>query len=107
MTGKPSACCSILLLCTRISSWTLAPAVRASGVFEEPTITRRLFEVTFTADGYATNLSTQSGVKELPENARADLVARVHQRVQEHGGRVTAHLLAMLTVARRAENPRP
>ena len=85
----------------------LAPAVRASGVFEEPTITRRLFEVTFTANGYATNLSTQSGVKELPENARADLVARVHQRVQEHGGRVTAHLLAMLTVARRAENPRP
>ena len=85
----------------------LAPAVRASGVFEEPTITRRLFEVSFTADTYATNLSTQSGVKELPENARADLVARVHQRVQEHGGRVTAHLLAMLTVARRADNPRP
>ena len=85
----------------------LAPVVRASGVFEEPTITRRLFEVTFTADGYATNLSTQSGVKKLPENARADLVARVHQRVQGHGGRVTAHLLAMLTVARRAENPRP
>ena len=53
----------------------LAPAVRASGVFEEPTITCRLFEIAFTADGYATNLSTQSGVKKLPENARADLVA--------------------------------
>jgi SAM-dependent methyltransferase len=85
----------------------LAPAVRASGMFQEPTIARRLFEVTFTADAYATNLSTQSGVKRLPENARAELVARVHQRVQAHGGRVTAHLLAMLTVARRAENPRP
>ena len=48
----------------------LALAVRASGVFEEPTITRRLFEIAFTADGYATNLSTQSGVKALPENAR-------------------------------------
>src|SRR4029079_10585510 len=30
-------------------------AVRASGGFDEPTTTRRLFEVTFTAEGYATN----------------------------------------------------
>jgi SAM-dependent methyltransferase len=82
----------------------LALAVRASGVFEEPTITRRLFEIAFTADGYATNLSTQSGVKELPENARAELIARIHQRVEDQGGRVTAHLLAVLTIARRAGN---
>jgi hypothetical protein len=36
----------------------LAPAVRASGVFDEPTTTRRTFEVTFTAEGYATPLDT-------------------------------------------------
>ena len=63
-----------------------------------------MFEVTFTAEGYATNLSTQSGVKELPENARAELIAHIRQRVEDQGGRVTAHLLAMLTVARRAGN---
>ena len=85
----------------------LAPAVRASGVFDEPTTTRRTFEVTFTAEGYATNLSTQSGVKELPENARAELIAHIRQRVEDRGGRVTAHLLAMLTVARRARTPLP
>src|SRR3954468_1384238 len=83
----------------------LASAVRASGVFDEPTTTRRTFEVTFTAEGYATNLSTQSGIKELPEHARAELIAHIRQRVEDQGGRVTAHLLAMLTVARRARTP--
>ena len=82
----------------------LALAVRASGVFEEPTVTRRLFEIAFTADGYATNLATQSGIKALPENARAELIARIRQRVEYQGGRVTAHLLAVLTIARRAGN---
>jgi SAM-dependent methyltransferase len=85
----------------------LAPAVRASGGFDEPTTTRRPFEVTFTAQGYATNVSTQSGVKALPENDRAELIARIRRRVDDRGGRVTAHLLAMLTVARRARTPSP
>ena len=80
----------------------LAPAVRASGVFDEPTIARRPFTVTFDADTYAANLSTQSGVKELPPEARAELVERVRRRVDRCGGSVTAHLLAMLTIARRA-----
>jgi SAM-dependent methyltransferase len=79
----------------------LAPAVRASGVFEEPTISRRPFTVTFDADGYATNLSTQSGVKELPLDARTELIERARRRVERCGGSVTAHLLAMLTIARR------
>lgn len=79
----------------------LRPAVRASGMFEEPTITRRLFDVIFTADDYATNLSTQSSVKELPPAARAELIERVRRRIRAHGGHVTAHLLALLTVARR------
>lgn len=50
----------------------LGPAVRASGRFEEPSISRHLFTLTFTADQYATNLSTQSAVKELPPEARGD-----------------------------------
>jgi SAM-dependent methyltransferase len=77
----------------------LRPAVVASRSFDEPTIRRRLFEVRFTADEYALNLSTQSGVKALPPSAQADLVERVRQRVLAGGGTVTAHLLAMLTVA--------
>lgn len=48
----------------------LGPAVRASGLFAEPVITRQRFDVTFTAEEYASNLSTQSGVKELPPMRR-------------------------------------
>lgn len=80
----------------------LAPAVRASRLFEEPIITRHLFDVTFSADEYATNLSTQSAVKELPGTSQAELVERVRRRIEQRGGHVTAHLLATLTVATRA-----
>ncbi len=78
----------------------LGPAVRASGLFEEPTIRRYPFDVAFTADDYAVNLSTQSGIKELPPDAQAELISRIRRRVLEGGGTVTAHLLAVLTVAR-------
>ena len=106
--GQPLTRASTRRRCIRTSSaMILSLAVRASGVFDEPTITRRLFEVTFSADGYATNLSTQSGVKELPANARAELVARIHQRVEDQGGHLTAYLLAVLTIARRAGNQLP
>lgn len=80
----------------------LGAAVRASGLFEEPIVRRHRFDVTFTADAYATNLSTQSGVKELPTKAQAEFVTRVRQRVEAHGGTVTAGLLAVLTVAQRS-----
>lgn len=43
----------------------LGSAVRASGLFEEPTTTRHRFDISLTAEAFATNLSTQSGVKEL------------------------------------------
>lgn len=78
----------------------LGPAVRASGLFEEPTIKRYLFDVTFTADDYAVNLSTQSGIKEFPPDAQPELISRIRHRVLAGGGTVTAHLLAVLTVAR-------
>jgi SAM-dependent methyltransferase len=79
----------------------LGPAVRASRLFDEPTLRRHLFAVTFTADDYALNLSTQSGPKELPPDARAALIDRVRRRIDAAGGTVTAYLLAQLTVARR------
>lgn len=78
----------------------LAPLVVASSRFEEPVTRRRLFTVDFTADGYATNLGTQSGFKEFEPAARAELVSRILRRVERHGGVITAHLLAVLTVAR-------
>jgi hypothetical protein len=67
-----------------------------------PVVRRYRFDVTFTADEYATNLSTQSGVKQFPPDARAELIERVRRRIQKRGGTVTAHLLAVLTVAPRA-----
>jgi len=79
----------------------LGPLVRASGLFEEPAIRRHRFDLTFTAEEYATNLSTQSGVKQLPPAARPELIDRVRRRVEERGGTVTVHLLAILTVAGR------
>ena len=90
----------------------LAGPVAASGLFAPAEVRRTLFPVTFTADGYATNLATQTGVKELPPAAQAELVARVRRRVMAGGGTITAHLLAVLTVAevrtsgRSSRNPR-
>jgi SAM-dependent methyltransferase len=80
----------------------LADAVRESGLFEEPIVTRHLFDVKYTADEYATELSTQSGVKMFDADARAELVQRVRRRIEARGGRLTCHLLAVLTVAKRA-----
>ncbi len=78
----------------------LAPLVAASGHYEEPVTERRLFSVDFTADTYALNLSTQSGIKEFEAPARTELIERIRRRIQQQGGTVTAHLLAVLTVAR-------
>jgi SAM-dependent methyltransferase len=78
----------------------LAPLVATSGLFDEPVTRRYLFSVDFTAETYATNLSTQSGIKEFAPDVRAELVDRIRRRVERHGGTITAHLLAVLTVAR-------
>jgi SAM-dependent methyltransferase len=78
----------------------IGPAVRASGLFEAPTIRRHRFDVAFSADDYALNLSTQSGVKQLPPEAQAELIRRVRRRIVHAGGSLTAHLQAVLVVAR-------
>jgi SAM-dependent methyltransferase len=79
-----------------------APAVRSTGLFEEPVVIRRRFDVALTAEEYATNLSTQSGVKELPVEAQGELTERIRRRVEGQGGRVTLHHVAVATVAKRS-----
>lgn len=76
-----------------------ASAVRASGVFDEPAVTRHSFDVTFSADDYVANLSTQSGVKELPAEAQAQLLDRIRRRITTQGGTLTVHHLAVVTIA--------
>jgi trans-aconitate methyltransferase len=76
-------------------------AVESSALFDEPTVHQHPFEVTFTAEQYALNLSTQSGIKEFAPPARAELIDRIRRRVITRGGTVTANLLAVLTVAKR------
>ena len=66
--------------------------VRDSGLFEEPTIRRYRFDVELTADDYAVNLSTQSGTKDFPPEAQAELIRRVRRRIVQAGGTVTFHL---------------
>ena len=45
-------------------------AIRSSDLFEETAMTRHPFNITFSADEYVRNLSTQSGVKQLPNAAQ-------------------------------------
>jgi SAM-dependent methyltransferase len=78
----------------------LESAVRGAGLFEEPAVARHRFDVTLTADEHAANLSTQSGVKELPPRAQSELIERIRRRVGAQGGLLTVHHLAVLTAAR-------
>ncbi len=81
----------------------LAEAVRGSGLIAEPRVTRHRFDVCVTAAEYTANLSTQSGVKQLPTDAQQELLGRVRRRIAAAGGRVTVHHLAVTTLAERAE----
>jgi SAM-dependent methyltransferase len=77
-----------------------AAAIRASGHFEEPTVLRHRFDVVHTAEDYAINLSTQSGVKTMPAEAQPVLVERIRRRIEAGGGVLTVHHLAAVTIAR-------
>jgi hypothetical protein len=68
-------------------------------LFDEPAVTRHPFDVTFTAEDHVANLATQSGVKELPTEAQAELLERIHRRVTTQGGTLTVHHLAVVTIA--------
>jgi SAM-dependent methyltransferase len=75
--------------------------IEAWGLFGPPIVRRYLFDVEFTTDDYLANLSTQSGVKQFSEPARSELYARIRDRLDRSGGRVRAHLLAILNIASR------
>ena len=85
----------------------LVPDLRAElcagGLFTEPAVVRHRFDVRRTAQEHTTNLSTQTAVKALPVESRAELLTRVENRIEAAGGMVTVHHLAVLTVATRAE----
>jgi SAM-dependent methyltransferase len=78
----------------------LSPSLRASGRFEEPIVRRHLFAVDYTADGYVRALSTQSDKRAMDPAMRNELLERVRRRIEQGGGMVRAHLLAVLVVAR-------
>ena len=82
-----------------VEDWVTA--VNDSQLFGECRVSRRPFTVELSAEDYAANLSTQSGVKQLPARARAQLVSRVLRRVEAQGGTLIVHHLAVVTVATR------
>ena len=73
--------------------------LRASGLFTDPVVRRHRFDVVLSAAAYVPNLSTQSGVKELPAAAQVEFLDRVERRVRSLGGTLVVHHLAVLVVA--------
>ncbi len=78
----------------------LVESVRTCGLFEEPITRRYPFQVVVNASDYVANLSTQSGVKQLPLPAQAELLERIRRRIESLGNQLTVHHLAVITVAR-------
>jgi SAM-dependent methyltransferase len=72
-----------------------------SGLFAAAIIRRTRFDIEFETEAYVTNLRTQSGYKELASPVQRALTDRIRRRIDERGGRIRAHLLAILTVAQR------
>lgn len=83
----------------RIVDWS--EAIAASGIFRNVASRSYQFEMHFSADDYADNLRTQTGLYDVEPSAREDLLRRVRQRVRDRGGHVTATFLATLNVATR------
>ena len=72
-----------------------------SALFADAVIRRTRFDIEFETEDYVTNLRTQSGYKELASPGKRALTDRIRRRIDERGGRIQAHLLAILTVAQR------
>ena len=72
-----------------------------SGLFAEAITRRTRFDVEFETDDYVTNLRTQSGYKDLASPMQDTLADRIRRRIDERGGRIRAHLLAILTIRAR------
>jgi SAM-dependent methyltransferase len=69
--------------------------------FQAPDTSRSPFDVVMTANDYVLNMSTQSGVKQLPPPAQLALLQRIERRIEAQGGTVKVHHLAILEIARR------
>ncbi len=78
----------------------LADPVRRCGMFDEPITRRYPFQVVVNASGYVANLATQSGLKQLPSSAQAELLERIRRRIETLGNQLTVHHLAVITIAR-------
>jgi SAM-dependent methyltransferase len=73
----------------------------ASGLFGEIVVSRRRWDVEYTADEWIAVLGTYSDNIALPEARRGELFRRIHATITAHGGRATRHYLAVLTLGRR------
>jgi SAM-dependent methyltransferase len=74
----------------------------ASGLFENVTEHEEVVALTYTADTYIELLGTFSDNLALPEEQRAELFRRIHERVEaQPGGTVTKRHLVSLTVGYR------
>ncbi|HZC74344.1 MAG TPA: class I SAM-dependent methyltransferase [Gaiellaceae bacterium] len=74
----------------------------AFGLFENVTEHEKVVALTYTADGYIELLGTFSNNLALPEERRAELFRRIHERVEaQPGGTVTKRHLVSLTVGYR------
>jgi SAM-dependent methyltransferase len=79
-----------------------AETITASGLFRVIGSRRYPFTVWFSADNYVDNLRTQSGLRELDDTTRDELLRRVHRRIEAARGQLRADLVATLNVALRA-----
>jgi hypothetical protein len=86
---------------TKLPGLVATSVVRSSELFREPTMTRHPFMVEYSAEEYTANLSTQSGVKQLPVQAQAELLGGIERRIRAQGNTLTVHHIAVLTVAQR------
>lgn len=72
------------------------------GHFRNVAVRRYLWDITYDADAYVDLLNTSSRHRTLEDNARRELIARIHGRIQaEPGQTISPTMLAMLYVAER------
>lgn len=77
----------------------LREEMAASGLFEEITVTRRRWDVTYTADEWVAALGTYSENIALAAERREELLRRIRERIAARPcGTATRHYLAVLTL---------
>ncbi|OIV39303.1 hypothetical protein BIV57_00165 [Mangrovactinospora gilvigrisea] len=83
-----------------IGPWHLPP--EAEEHFYEVVAARYPFARTYRPEDYLANLASQSGIRSLGADRSAELLERVHHRLQARGGHpITATFVGQLTLGRR------